>query len=387
MIFPVKIKYSLFYLLLFIFASTSLRAQFEGLKFGSDSTLEVISWNIEHFPKEDQTTIDFVSDLMISIDADIFAIQEVTSEDDLVLLVSKMDGWDYAYAYNQYAALAYVYNTDSIKDVNFFEIYTSKSREFPRSPFVMEFTFMAQPFVIINNHLKCCGDNEMDMNDNWDEEKRRFDACILLDEYIETYYDDSKVILTGDLNDVLIDDFDDNVFEIFIQNDLNYLVADMEIAEGDETNWSYPSWPSHIDHIIITNEFFEDYNKPESETITIKPDEYFEEGFNEYDDLVSDHRPVGIKLKTESYVSIDEFYVAMPSIYPNPVNRNAEVWLSDIAMYTEISIYDIKGKLINKINNNKERIHFNTSVLNKGIYLIKFENSHGDTTVSRFIVK
>jgi len=29
-------------------------AQFEELTFGTDSTLDVVSWNIEHFPKTDK---------------------------------------------------------------------------------------------------------------------------------------------------------------------------------------------------------------------------------------------------------------------------------------------------------------------------------------------
>jgi len=36
-------------------------AQFEELTFGTDSTLDVVSWNIEHFPKNGQITIDLVS--------------------------------------------------------------------------------------------------------------------------------------------------------------------------------------------------------------------------------------------------------------------------------------------------------------------------------------
>lgn len=385
-----QIKRKILLLSILFFSFTTAFSQFENLKFGTDSTLDVVTWNIEHFPKNGQTTIDFVAQIMIAIDADVYAIQEVTSEDDLQQLVSQMDGWSYAYAYNQYAALAFVYKADSIRDVNFFEIYTSNSRVFPRSPFVMEFTFMAQPFSIINNHLKCCGDNVLNLNDDWDEEKRRLDACVLLDEYIETYYNDSKVIVTGDLNDVLIDDFEDNVFEIFIQNDLNYLVTDMEIAEGDESDWSYPSWPSHLDHIIITNEFFDNYNKPESQTITIKPDEYFEQGFSEYDDMVTDHRPVGIRLKTESFIGVEENQtLPAVNIYPNPVGENLEVWLSGISGFDMYKIFNFSGSLIKqqKIVSDIEKLTLDPSKFKSGIYYIKFINSRGNYVVSRFVIK
>ena len=41
-------------------------------------------------------------------------------------------------------------------------------------------------------------------------------------------------------------------------NDLDesddYLFTDMEIASGSPLYWSFPGWPSHLDHILITNE-------------------------------------------------------------------------------------------------------------------------------------
>ena len=63
--------------------------------------------------------------------------------------------------------------------------------------------------------------------------------------------------MLGDLNDDLADDQQDNVFITFIDSPEAYRFTDMEIAEGPEYNWSYPTWPSHLDHILITNELFD----------------------------------------------------------------------------------------------------------------------------------
>lgn len=385
-----NLKRKIFVLSILVFSYASAYSQFENLKFGTDSTLEVVTWNIEHFPKNGETTINYVAELMSAIDADIFAIQEVEDEVDLQQLIELMPGWDYAYAFNQYAALAYVYNTDSLTDVNFFEIYTNKSREFPRSPFLMEFTFRAQQFLIINNHLKCCGDQYLDMNDDWDEEKRRFDACVLLDNYIETNYPDSKVVITGDLNDILTDEFIDNVFEIFIANDNDYLVTDMDIAYGDESDWSYPSWPSHIDHIIITNELLDEYNSSESVTQTIKADEYFEDGFDEYDDNVSDHRPVGIKIKTENHVGINETLTESTiSIYPNPIENRATIWFPEEMVVEKLEIYDAQGKMKHEqfISRDIKKTDLILGEFDGGIYFVKLTSDEGKTVVSKIIVK
>jgi endonuclease/exonuclease/phosphatase family metal-dependent hydrolase len=50
---------------------------FEDMTFGTDSTFEVVTWNIETFPKNGYSTLNFVSEIIDSLDVDLFAIQEV----------------------------------------------------------------------------------------------------------------------------------------------------------------------------------------------------------------------------------------------------------------------------------------------------------------------
>ena len=57
----------------------------------------------------------------------------------------------------------------------------------------------------------------------------------------------------------------------------------------------FPNWPSHLDHILITNEIFESFDSIYVKTIKI--DDYLEGGWSEYDQNISDHRPVAIKIK------------------------------------------------------------------------------------------
>ena len=69
---------------------------------------------------------------------------------------------------------------------------------------------------------------------------------------------------------------------------------DIEIANGSSSDWSYPTWPSHLDHILITNELFDELDNSDIQTINI--DEYLDGGWNEYDQNISDNRPVALKL-------------------------------------------------------------------------------------------
>ncbi len=164
-------------------------------------------------------------------------------------------------------------------------------------------SFMGENYFIINNHFKCCGDGTLDMNDESDEEKRRYNAVNFLKEYIDTYLSDENVIVLGDLNDDIAESSQNNVFQNVLNDTENYLFADFSIASGNSSDWSYPSWPSHLDHILITNELFDELDN--SVTLTIKVDEYLEGGWNEYDYNVSDHRPVAISFSLNNTIGGD----------------------------------------------------------------------------------
>ena len=57
-----------------------------------------------------------------------------------------------------------------------------------------------------------------------------------------------------------------------------------------------PTWPSHIDHILITDELFGVFANSASVIKTLLIENYMEGGWNEYAVKISDHRPVALKL-------------------------------------------------------------------------------------------
>jgi len=83
---------------------------------------------------------------------------------------------------------------------------------------------------------------------------------------------------------------------------LNYMFIDFPIALGNPIDFSYPSWPSHLDHILISDELFADFSKPNSELSCIRIDDYMS-SWNAYDNNISDHRPVGLKLEVDAIIS------------------------------------------------------------------------------------
>jgi len=73
------------------------------------------------------------------------------------------------------------------------------------------------------------------------------------------------------------------------------LFSDIQIAQGNSIDWSYPTWPSHLDHILITNELFGNFQNSNSLVSVIRIDDYMS-SWNNYETNVSDHRPIGLKL-------------------------------------------------------------------------------------------
>ena len=273
------------------------------LQFGTDSTFEVVSWNIEWFPKNGQVTADSVKTILQSLAADVYALQEIDDTTLLKQVVSTIPGYACHFKFSHYGGLAYVYNTNTVQVNKKYEIYTSQPfwNAFPRSPKVLELTFNNEEYVIIDNHLKCCGDGVLDINDTYDEENRRLRAVNLLKTYIDSVFSNDKVIVVGDWNDILTDATINNVFNSFL-NDSDYLFVDFPISLGSSANFSFPTWPSHLDHILISDELFADFSKPNSIVSCIRIDDYMS-SWSAYDYNISDHRPVGLKLEVDAVIS------------------------------------------------------------------------------------
>ena len=340
-------------ILLFPILNLIFTQDFDELYFGTDDALDIMTWNIEWFPKNDGITVDYVSQIIDGLDMDVLAIQEVDDTFLFTQMVDQLIQYDSYLESTWFAGLAYIYNSETVEINDIYEIYTSSPywSPFPRSPMVMDMNFMGENYIIINNHFKCCGDNYLNDNDDGDEETRRYIASTLLKEYIDNNFSTKNVIVLGDLNDILTDNITNNVFQMIIEDSENYLFVDMAIAAGSSAEWSYPSWPSHLDHILITNELFDNNSYVE----VIRIDDFMDGGFSQFDQNISDHRPVGIKLSTETVLLGDMNFdgeinvVDIVSIIAIILDSNSEYdLLADLNEDNVINIIDIV-QLVNMI--------------------------------------
>ncbi len=273
---------------------------FEGAVVGTDSTLEIVTWNLQNFAKKGDATVTKVIQAVEGMDVDIIALQEIENFTYFRQVREGLKSWDgdraTSASYN--INLAFLYRIDGDLEVDsVYEILAGYSRELPRRPFVLEGRFKNVPIVVINNHYKCCGDGIIEETNVWDEETRRRDGSLLLEEFIRANYADKRVFIVGDFNDTLTDVPERNVFQNFLDETGRYRFVDMAIAEGPGSGWSYPSWPSHLDHIMVTAPLFEVVTGGEAEVMVAPLHTFLPYGLTDYKLLISDHLPVVLKLE------------------------------------------------------------------------------------------
>ncbi|MDD2227833.1 MAG: endonuclease/exonuclease/phosphatase family protein [Candidatus Cloacimonetes bacterium] len=267
------------------------------VNFGTDQTLDVVTWNILNFPRP-ETNIPVLAEVISALHVDIIAFQEISNSQAFYTMAASIPNYSALVSTinTNDTNLGYLYDTRTVTVNSSYPIYTSESNPFPRRPYVLDVTWQNQQYYIINNHLKAYDDNVIDLTDAWDNETRRLLACQKLDQYVTTNLPDKKVVILGDMNDQIQDPPEYNVFMTFINKPLEYLFADMPLALNPiDINFSYPSYRSNLDHILISNELFDDFTAGGSYCRAILA-EIWLGGWIYYKTAISDHRPVGIRL-------------------------------------------------------------------------------------------
>jgi len=265
------------------------------ITFGTNNTLDIVTWNLKTFPEG--TDLASLKQMIPAINADVIAFQEIMDYNAFMDMADDIPNYAACvYTATDTYRLAYLYDTRTVTVNEQYTIYENDSNPFPRPPYLLNITWNNENYILINNHFKAYGDNNIDASDSWDEERRRQLACEELDYYISTNLPDSRVIVLGDLNDQIAEPEEYNVFLSFLNKPQEYYFADMPIAIAPTySTVSYPSSLSHIDHILISNELFADFESAGNYCKTILAENWML-SWNTYAATISDHRPVGIRL-------------------------------------------------------------------------------------------
>ncbi|MBW2701412.1 MAG: endonuclease/exonuclease/phosphatase family protein [Deltaproteobacteria bacterium] len=259
------------------------------LRVGSEETFEAVTWNLHNFPSE-QSSAGHVSSLIIALDLDLVAVQEIADERAFADMLSYLPSHDAAlspHVYNQYEyqKVGFVYRKDLLAISQVTTLFNGETYAFPRPPLQAHFSCLSPKgcpgdFVAIVIHLKA--------SPGEDNEARRRAACRDLKTHIDALLAEGteQVILLGDFNDLLDDDPTDNIYTVFLDDTDNYRFLSQELA--DRGDYSYIPYPSLLDHVLITQGLTAEYGLGQTRVLAL---DKMDLGFD-YEDLVSDHRPV-----------------------------------------------------------------------------------------------
>lgn len=260
-------------------------------KEGSTDTFDLMTWNIEWFPKEGPTTVNYVKTLIRNLDVDLIAVEEISNVNSFYTLLDSLDGWsgslnNYPSQYSGYQRTGFLYKTSMISITNPHYILEEHLYDFAsRPPWTARIAVKDKnnhtvfDFNIIVVHLKAYGDKE--------SEDRRRAACVDLKNFIDSEIAsgaDPDFIVLGDWNDQISDPSASNVFKPFLDNPDNYSFLTADIS--GQYSYISSTYKSLIDHIMITKDARQEFGQGTTQVL------YLDEQFSRYQSQVSDHRPV-----------------------------------------------------------------------------------------------
>lgn len=254
-------------------------------QYGSESSFDIATWNIEHFPKNQDFTLPYLYEIILDIDIDLIAVQEIDDNKLFMGLIDSLDGYQgYISQLPVYGQrLGIIYKSDIISISEPKQIFIHDDWAFPRPPLISYVEVRNNnrtvfDFILIILHLKAFNDEE--------SVERRRQACQKLKNYISTYFltgAEKDILIVGDFNDELDDPVEENIFQEFLNDMANYEF--LTLATKDIPTY-IGNFESSIDHILISDNSKDEYQGGNIQVLKI------DEAFSKYVDYVSDHRPV-----------------------------------------------------------------------------------------------
>ncbi len=272
-----------------------------------DGILETVTWNLKRYGQfYNRTTLGVqrtnnVLQIADSLKADLYALQEISSQQGLDSLTHYMQGYrgfvsDHV-TYDQ--KLAFVYNTQTIDSLSAGPITTNQN-EFDwagRLPlyFSFEYNYSAssEPVEIyaIVIHAKANTGSTAEKEEAYNRRKR---AAESLFNYLQGNHPDAHILLLGDFNDdvdvSIFDDTSPTPYANFVEQENSFKVVTASISEEGKSSYIDGEYTDLIDHILISDELFSNYTVS-SEEIYFEADNFIEN----YTSTTSDHLPVWAK--------------------------------------------------------------------------------------------
>jgi len=379
------------FLLLGLTLALPLHAQLVDQR-GSDTTFDIACWNIEQFPKADQT-VNVVSLMVRDMELDLIGCEEITDPTALQQVASNAGGYA-AITGNDYYGLraGVIYNTHKVDVGDSYEIYQGDSYAFPRAPFVVPVTMyeaddtLSFSFMVI--HLKA-GRNDSDSR------ARRAAGIDSLKSYIDRQIasgGETRWMVVGDWNDDLDEVGTGNVFMPMLQDTTYHFLTQPIVTGTNQGTWIPANY--FYDHLLVTSDLYADYahlGDREGETQVL----YLDSEYGSYEDYVSDHRPVASYFPARVLDSVAEDGSALPSaatlsVWPVPANGAVTIGfgLPQGAKGT-VKVFDVLGREVSAwpVKSVSGRVSWNAEGAPTGMYFVRLQQGSQSVVKRAVIVK
>ncbi len=362
-----------------------------------DETFDVVTWNIEWFgsasnnPEDDSLQFENVKTVITTIDADVYALQEISNENLFNNLVNDLTDYNGLFAdYSQTQNTAYLYKTTTIQRRNSRLITTGMNQSDwanGRYPFYFQFNATVNDEVreinMFNIHAKAFSEQA--------DYIQRINASEQMKNFLDSNHADDNVIFLGDFNDEISQSTvgnNESPYKNF-DDDAEYTIVTKSLEESGYTSFSSSSM---IDHIVFTSELKDVYFEG---TERVENTNYI----GSYLSTTSDHFPVWVRFlwgndvsnQLEDIDSPREF--SLEQNYPNPFNPSTEIGyqLSESG-WIYLSIYDALGREVSVLVNEEKvaghhKVSFDAGELSSGLYFYRLQSQQGVITKKMLLVK
>jgi endonuclease/exonuclease/phosphatase family metal-dependent hydrolase len=321
-------------------------------------TIDITTWNLEWFGWADSTRGPFnktlqrqrIRTIMDTIKADIYALQEVLTDEALASLSDSIVG-GYRRIFNSDIPsdqkMAYIYNPATITPVSTGLAVNGGSQAWANGRFPLRMTFDiagGKRMVVFNIHAKAT-DSATAQNDY---QRRKTDAETF-HAYLRDFYNDSSVVVLGDFNDRLvgtnIDSTLPSCYGVFTNDTQGWKSTTLPLEQ--EGLSSYLGFNrSFIDHVIINRNLVPVFYRAYLES----PERYL----TSYSSTVSDHRPVTLRLWSDGTVGVNEQNILSASavrVSPNPMSTSGMVEVvAEQGGTLSVDLFTTSGEQINVVS-------------------------------------
>ena len=395
---------------------------FKGSSLPKTETFDIVTYNLEFFgtdvkdtsgtefgPTNDVLQIDNVAKVMNTLNADVYAVQEVSDDAALESLIQKIsiNGKTFAKSVSPVWSrsfqapdpnfppqkLVVLYNTQTttvkksrVMFSKFYDEVRAGTKTLPNYPSASESFYSSgrlpqmveietningikKDVTIINLHARANSGSDIARYN-----MRKYDVELLKDS-LDVNYPNANIILLGDYND----DVDQSViagkpstYQKLVEDTARYNALTLDISKAGA--FSFLSSGGFLDHILVSNELTDEYVT--NSTMVYDP----RNDVPNYVTTTSDHGPViaRFELKADPVLSVNDVLSTtkiMVKAYPNPVSNILTVSM-DVAENEKVKLqfYDLLGRAIGKPvllspDSNRDNSSIDVSQLPTGMYI------------------